>query len=399
MQAENIKPPDPPGPVKWIRENLFSSVFNSLLTIISLVVIYVAFTGLLRWMFTQADWRPVVGTPLLYLVGQYPRDQLWRVGIGISGILLLLGASWGKWGGLLRTISLVLGGIILFFAVLPVSHPELTLWMRIYLGANVVIILGGYFIGAIQELKGWVIVLAWLIIPVPILILIAGFEGSEILPAVTTTMWGGLLVTLILAIGGIVLSFPIGLALALGRRSNLPVVKVFSIFFIEVVRGMPLITILFMFSVILVLFLPPEARIDRLVRALMAMTFFSAVYMAENVRGGLQAVPEGQVEAAKALGMNGFQTTFLIVLPQALRAILPAIVGQFISLFKDTTLAIIVGLNELLGIGKSILKSDTEYVRLQLEVYLFVAIFYWIFSYLMSIASRQLEEALGVGER
>jgi general L-amino acid transport system permease protein len=216
---------------------------------------------------------------------------------------------------------------------------------------------------------------------------------------VQTTAWGGLLVTLLLAIGGIVLSFPIGVLLALGRRSSLPVVKLFSIFFIEVVRGVPLVTILFMFSVILVLFLPAESRIDRLVRALMATVVFSAAYTAENVRGGLQAIPAGQVEAAKAVGLNNFQITLFIVLPQALRLVIPAIVGQFISLFKDTSLVVIVGINDLLGIGNAILNLRPEFVRAQMEVYLFIAAIFWVFSYFMSYASLQLERTLGVGER
>jgi len=174
---------------------------------------------------------------------------------------------------------------------------------------------------------------------------------------------------------------------------------VVSILFIETIRGVPLITILFMFSIILALFLPVESRIDRLLRALMAMTVFSAAYMAENVRGGLQAVPSGQIEAARSLGLTNFQVTALIVLPQALRAVIPSIVGQFISLFKDTTLVVIVGINDLLGIGKSILSIDPEFVRLQGEVYVFIAAVFWVFSYFMSYASQQIEKALGVGER
>jgi general L-amino acid transport system permease protein len=207
------------------------------------------------------------------------------------------------------------------------------------------------------------------------------------------------MVTLFLAIGGILLSFPLGVLLALGRRSSLPVIKAFSIIFIEGIRGVPLITILFMSSIILALFLPPELRIDRLVRALIGMTIFSAAYTAENVRGGLQAVPVGQIEAAKAVGLNHFQTTLLIVLPQALRAVIPAIVGQFISLFKDTTLVIIVAIVELLNIGKSILQSDLTYLQLQCEVYIFIAAVFWVLSFFMSYASRRLETALGVGER
>jgi general L-amino acid transport system permease protein len=147
------------------------------------------------------------------------------------------------------------------------------------------------------------------------------------------------------------------------------------------------------------LFLPAEARIDRLVRALMAMTIFSAAYTAENVRGGLQSIPPGQIEAAKALGMNGLQTMGLIVLPQALRAVIPTIVGQFITLFKDTTLVVIVSINDLLGIGRSIVNSSPAFLQAQLEVYLFIAAVYWVFSYFMSQASRRLESMLGVGRR
>ncbi len=195
------------------------------------------------------------------------------------------------------------------------------------------------------------------------------------------------------------LSFPIGVLLALGRRSSLPVVKLFSIFFIEVVRGVPLVTILFMFSIILALFLPAESRIDRVIRALMGTVVFSAAYTAENVRGGLQAIPPGQVEAAKAIGLKNFQITSLIVLPQALRLVIPTLVGQFISLFKDTTLVYIVGINDLLGIGNAVLNLDPEFVRLQMEVYIFIAVIFWVFSYFMSYASLQLEKVLGVGER
>jgi general L-amino acid transport system permease protein len=196
-----------------------------------------------------------------------------------------------------------------------------------------------------------------------------------------------------------VLSFPIGVLLALGRRSALPVVKAFCIGFIELIRGVPLITILFMFSLILAVFLPTGSRFDRLLRALIGITVFSAAYMAENVRGGLAAVPPGQVEAAKAVGMNGFQINLYIVLPQALKAVIPAIVGQFISLFKDTTLVIILGINELLGISRAVINSDPEFVQLQLEVYIFIALLFWVFSYAMSYSSLQLEAALGVGKR
>jgi len=395
-EGDVIRPPQPPSFLKWIRENLFSSVLNSILTIVLLPVVLFLIYQVFIWVILGANWKAVTQFPMLFAVGQYPRDQLWRVGFILSGLIFILGVSWGRWGGLLRSISLVAGGFLLVIAVLPVQHPSLTLNMRIYLGSNLLIALIGYLIGNKTSIKGYLIIIAWILIPIVGVVLLAGFKSSSMIPAVQTTLWGGLLVTFLLAAGGIVLSFPLGVALAFGRRSSLPVVSAFSTVFIEVIRGVPLVTILFMFSIILSLFLPVESRIDRLVRALMAVTFFSAAYSAENVRGGLQSVPQGQIEAAKALGMGNFKTTIFIVLPQALRAVLPAIVGQFISLFKDTTLVVIIGINDFLGIGRSIINSDPEFVQLRTEVYIFMALVYWIFSYLMSLGSRRIESALGV---
>jgi len=393
---QDIRPPQPPGPVKWVRDNLFNSWSNALLTVVFLPVAFFVLVGVFQWVFSTADWRAVTQFPMLYAVGQYPREELWRVGIGLSILLFLLGACWGQWGGLLRSIAVTFGIGFALFSLLPVAHPALNWGMRLYLGGNVILIYIGHLIGRTGAVKGSYIILGWVIFPVVAILLLTGFSNSQVLPNVTTTLWGGLLVTFILSAGGIILSFPIGVGLALGRRSSLPVVKIFSTLFIETIRGVPLITILFMFSIILALFLPAESRIDRLIRALMAVTFFSAAYSAENVRGGLQAVHPGQIEAAKAVGMNGFQTMVFIVLPQALRAVLPAIVGQFIALFKDTTLVVIVGINDLLGIGRSVINSDPEFVQLQLEVYMFIAVVYWVFSYLMSLASRRLEAAMGV---
>ena len=196
--------------------------------------------------------------------------------------------------------------------------------MRLYLGSNVLWIFLGFWLGRAKFVKPIHIIIGWAIAPVLTIVLLSGFDGSTALPNVATTLWGGLLVTFLLSVGGILLSFPIGVALALGRRSSLPVVSAFSTIFIEGVRGVPLITILFMFSIILALFLPAESRIDRLLRALMAVTVFSAAYTAENVRGGLQAVPSGQIEAAKAVGMSNLQTMVFIVLPQAIRAVIPS---------------------------------------------------------------------------
>ncbi|MCD4802400.1 MAG: amino acid ABC transporter permease [Anaerolineales bacterium] len=398
IEQEMIKPPLPPGPLKWVKENLFSSIFNSVMTVALIPIVFYLLFSVVSWALFSADWRAVTQFPLLYTVGQYPRDQIWRVGVILSSIFLFLGISWGRWGGLLRSISLAAGLVCVVTALLPVQHPQLDQGMRLFLGSNTVMILIGYFIGRIKAVKASVIVVGWLLIPICAVVLLAGIENSELIPNVPTTLWGGLLVTFLLAAGGILLSFPLGVALAFGRRSDLPVLSGFSTIFIEVIRGVPLVTILFMFSIILALFLPVESRIDRLVRALMAVTVFSAAYSAENVRGGLQSVPLGQIEAAKALGMSNLKTTVFIVLPQALRAVLPAIAGQFISLFKDTTLVVIIGINDFLGIGRSIINSDPEFVQLRTEVYIFIALIYWIFSYLMSLASRRLETAMGISD-
>jgi len=396
MEQDFIRPPQPPGPIKWIRENLFSGFFNSILTVLLFPAILYLFYQILKWVLFGANWQAVSQFPMLYAIGQYPRDQIWRVGFIFSGLMFMLGISWGRWGGLLKSISLAAGSFLLLITILPVQHPQLDLTMRVYLGSTILLTLLGYLLGSKTHLKNSIIIAGWFVIPVIGIVLLAGFGASGWLPAVQTTLWGGLLVTFLLAAGGIVLSFPLGVALAFGRRSDLPVVSAFSTVFIEVIRGVPLVTILFMFSIILALFLPVESRIDRLVRALMAVTVFSAAYSAENVRGGLQSVPLGQIEAAKALGMGNLKTTVFIVLPQALRAVLPAIVGQFIALFKDTTLAVIIGINDFLGIGRSIINSDPEFVQMRTEVYIFMAVVYWVFSYLMSLASRRIETAMGI---
>ncbi len=215
---------------------------------------------------------------------------------------------------------------------------------------------------------------------------------------VASAHWGGLLLNILIAVFGIMFSFPLGVAFALGRRSSLPVVRLFSILYIEFVRGVPFITILFMAQVMFPILLPPEMSIDRVVRAIMGVIMFAAAYMAENVRGGLQAIPKGQYEAAAAVGLNATQTMLLIILPQALRNVIPVLVGQFIGLLKDTTLVTIVGLLDILGVAQSVL-SNPSWIGTQREVYLFVALLFWVLSYGMSYASRRLEQALGVGQR
>ncbi len=399
LSPEDVRPPAALGVVAWLRENLFSNWYNSLLSIVSLVFIVWALQAVLRWAIFSADWRPVTSSPLLYLVGQYDRDQLWRLGVGVLMTTVLIGVSWRMWGGIMQTFAFLYILFLVAIALWPSQGASYTLNMRIALVANLAMIPVGYWIGSMKFMRGWIVLVAWLVALALSVFLMGGSDLVPWLPVIPTGKWGGLMVTMILAVGGIVLSFPIGVLLALGRRSSLPVVSIFSTIFIEVVRGVPLIGILFLSSLILPLFLPPDVRIDRLLRALMGMTLFSAAYMAENVRGGLAAVPNGQVEAAKALGHSNFQITLLIVLPQALRAVIPPIVGQFISLFKDTTLASGVAVLELLSVGRSIVQANPEYIQSQMEMLVFIAAVFWIFSYLMSFASRRLEVALGVGQR
>lgn len=396
--------PAPPGPIQWLRRNLFSTWYNALLTLLALAVIYFAVRGILTWVLTVADWTPIKESLKLFAVGLYPVEEIWRIGTILAMVSFLAGLSWGVWGGIVRTFAVALGAGFILIALLPFDlYPQnddpLDLLLRLQLLALPALIVVGLLLGRRLKVPGRLVLILWLVSFVLTIVLLSGFQGSSLLPQVETGLWGGLLLTFLLALVGIVASFPIGVALALGRQSSLPLVKIFCTLFIEMVRGVPLVTILFMASIILPLFLPEEIRVDRVLRAMIGMTLFAAAYMAENVRGGLQAIPRGQYEAAKAVGLTGFQTTTFIVLPQALRVVIPAIVGQFIALFMDTTLAIIVGLMELLAVGKAVLQSNQDWLLLDKEAYLFIAVVFWIFTYSMSYASRRLEVALGVGER
>jgi general L-amino acid transport system permease protein len=314
-------------------------------------------------------------------------------------ISFLFGISWRVWGGTVRTFALALAIAFGLLALLPISLSKMGLNIRLWFLANPLLVFIGYQVARLPIGKTRWVLMGWILALVLSFVLLVGIQGLSWLPYVESGLWGGLLLTFLLALVGIVASFPIGVLLALGRQSSLPVVKAFCVLFIEIVRGVPLVTILFMASIIMPLFLPEGVRIDRVIRAMLGMTLFAAAYMAENVRGGLQAIPRGQVEAAKAVGLSGFQTMSFIVLPQALRLVIPAIVGQFIALFMDTTLAVIVNLLELLGMGRTVLESKVEWKLLNMEMFIFIAIVFWVFNYSMSYASRRLEKALGVGER
>ena len=392
-QTEALKPPKTSkGVWAWFKENLFSTWYNTLLTLIALGFVYFIFKGIFGWAFTEASWGVIRANLQLFSVGAYPRDEIWRVWVVFYTVCVLLGLSGGIWGGLPFRFAVGIGSVLLVCALLPLSGWLTRGWLFGSVG-----LIGG-FLGMGVRLRGFVskmrlwLIVAWFLSFPWTLIMLRGFGEDVIL----TTNWGGLLLTLILAAVGIVFCFPLGVLLALGRRSSLPAVKWVSTAYIELIRGVPLITILFMAQIMIPIFMP-DVRLDKVLRAMLGITLFSAAYMAENVRGGLQAVPKGQYEAAHALGLNYPQTMLSIVLPQALRSVIPAIVGQFIALFKDTSLVTIVGLLDLLGIAKTVI-ANPDWLGLQAEVYLFVAVVYFVFSYSMSYVSQRIEVLLGVGK-
>lgn len=388
--VETLKPPATSvGVLGWLRKNLFSSWFNSLLTIFMLWVIYNLVVGV--WGFiTTARWEVVPVNLRLFMVGRYPLDQVWRVEVSVAILTFLLGASWRAWGGIMQQVAISIAGLLVALALLPFEMSS-----RLYLAANVVLIALGF--GAahlVRSRRLWMTL--WIISPFVMTILLYGGVGG--LPVVATDLWGGLLLTFVFAVTGIGLSFPLGVLLAVGRQSSYPVIRAFCILYIEIVRGVPLITILFTAGLLFPIFLPEGMTVERVIRAIAGFTAFTAAYLAEVVRGGLQSVGRGQSEAAQALGLNSLQILWLIILPQALRNVIPAIVGQFISLFKDTSLVAIIGLLELAGIANSVI-SQQEFLGRQTEVLVFIMVIYFVCCYAMTYASRRLEKRLGVGER
>lgn len=423
MTAEYLPPPTTPlapvgadylppptttiGPIGWLRRNLFSTWYNALLTLLlGGTLAWVAVEGV-RWALTAARWGVVTANLRLFLIGQYPIDEAWRIWLSLALLSLLGGFSAAVYGsGPIRILSMWLaaGQVLLAALALASGMPPLLAVGELELSAasgalvlNVALLWVAFAVALRSSIPRRAVTVAW-IVSAPISFLLLQGIGGAVLPQVSTSLWGGLLLTFVLAIVGIVLSFPFGVLLALGRRSSLPTVRIVSTTYIEVIRGVPLVTILFMSSIMVPLFLPGEVRIERVVRAMAGITLFSAAYVAENVRGGLQAIPLGQIEAAHALGLNPVQTNLFIVLPQALRAVIPANVGLFISLLKDTTLVAIIGLLDLLGVGRAVL-AQTQWFGAHLEVYLFVAAVFFVLCYTMAQASYRLEAQLGVGKR
>jgi len=338
--------------VLWLKDNLFSSVTNASLTFIALYIIYLLLPPILNWTIFDANfdltadndscgregacWSFINANFKMFIYGFYPQEELWRVNtmFGIIAALVALGS-------LLKS----------------------------------------------SQYRAHFIIGSFLIYPVVAFVLLYGGLGLEI---VETDKWGGLTLTVVVAAIGIIASFPLGILFALGRQSEMRVVKFISVVYIEFVRGVPLITILFMASVVLPLFFSAGMDFDKLLRALIGITLFQTAYIAEVIRGGLQAIPKGQYEAADAAGLSFMQKTMLVILPQALKISIPNIVGSFIALFKDTTLLLIIGLFDMLAIVGAA-TSNSNWLGRDTEGYVFVAMVIWVILYSMSRYSKRLE--------
>lgn len=351
------------GPIAWIRENLLSSPTNIVLTALVLWFLYATVPSILNWLFLDATfsgadrdacraagdgacWAFINERFSLFTYGFYPLEERWRVNLSF---------------------------VLLCVAMVPVLFDKVP--YRKY---------GLYYAMAFPFIAGW-------------LLTGGGILGLE-LPAVSTDKFGGIMLTLVIGVTGIAFSLPIGIMLALGRSSKLPLIRVFCIGFIEFIRGVPLITLLFVASTMLSYFLPPGTKFDLLLRVLIMVTLFASAYMAEVIRGGLQAIPNGQIEAGDALGLKYWPAMRLIVLPQALKISIPGIVNTFIGLYKDTTLVIIIGLLDPLGIGRASL-ADSKWTGLSNEVYIFVALFFFVSCFAMSRYSLYLEGKLETGHK
>jgi general L-amino acid transport system permease protein len=406
------------GMFGWLRHNLFSSWGNTLLTLVGLYITWKLLSGVVSWGFINAVWVGDDGRACQvdgsgacwafvwaklsqFVYGRYPDEERWRVdlvyALALAGLVPLMvpripGKAWSA------GFTFLIFPVVAFWLLTgsaPAANPGILDAAGFVAGAaGLALLLFGR-----QSLR--LTAALCLVVAVPLLARWVFSTGGLVhLPVVPTELWGGLLVTLVVASVGITGSFPVGIALALGRRSKMPFVRWASIAFIEFVRGVPLITVLFMASVMLPLFLPAGISFDKLLRALVGVALFAGAYMAETIRGGLQAIPRGQFEAAEALGLSYPKRMALIVLPQALKLVIPGIVNSFVALFKDTSLVLIIGLFDVLGIVQLNLTDAKWFANSTTATGLvFAGIVFWVFCFGMSRYSQMIERRLAAGER
>lgn len=432
------KTPTRPAPISetsvlgWLQKNLFSSVFNSILTVVALYIIYLTVSGVYVWGFVDATftaenrrecydyslhgacWAGVIDWFDNIFYGRYPRDEIWRINFG--GLLLALWMA-PLWISRAKGKVLVGVSVVAFYPFLAgylFSGGDKGLFMQIMISAAIVafvINMANTAVGVIKDtsLDDFILKLLGQTEAAEktqrnVLIGLAavGFgaaylwQSSWAFEFVIWTQWGGLFLTLVISGIGIASALPGGIILALGRRSKLPVLRVLSTGFIEVFRSVPLITVLFMATTMFPLFMPEGFVLNKLVQVIIAVVLFNACYMAETVRAGLQAIPKGQAEGAHTIGLGYWGTMGLIIMPQALKHMIPNIVGSFIGLLKDTTLVSIIGLFDILGMLRSISK-DVPWLGLHKEPLVFGAILFFIICFAMSKYSRHLEVKLSAG--
>ncbi len=373
MLAQEAPPTKTTGLGAWLRQNLFATPKDAALTIIALLVLAWLVPDAINWLFIKAVWagsdRTVCATT----------EQL--------GGIQPIGWSGACWAFVESRFSMFIFG----------RYPVEERWRPILVGVLLVALLVPLLIPKVPN-KGLNALLLFVIFPIVAFYLLLG--GVFGLSHVETSNWGGLMVTLILSFVGIAVSLPAGILLALGRRSRMPVIKSLCVIFIEVIRGVPLITVLFMASVMLPLFLPAGVNFDKFLRALVGVSLFAAAYMAEVIRGGLQAIPKGQYEGADSLGLGYWQKMRLIILPQAIKLVIPGIVNTFIGMFKDTSLVMIIGMFDLLGIiNQSFADATWATAVTPVTGLIFAGFVYWLFCFGMSRYSAFMERHLDTGHK
>lgn len=393
---------------KWLRENLFRSYLDGVVTLVSAALAIWVLTQLWNFVFVTGRWEIIQVNLKLLLVGRFPEESMWLVGLSMISLAFFIGLAAGSLrstGLKARKITEIAIDVTRRFGLLLVLAAAI-----IYLAGTLDALLAGLQVFAAlavgRLLGGLKTTITWLK-PIPKAIWLALWALLPIasigftLSVASLEEWGGFLINFYIAIVSIVLCFPLGILLALGRRSSFPVLRLLSTTYIELIRGAPLFVLLLLAGVALEFFIPPEIAPDVIFRSVTVFTLFTAAYLAEIIRGGLQSIPKGQTEAGKALGLSTVKIIYLITLPQALRNVIPAQIGQFISLFKDTTLAgAALSVFEVLNIGKAITKQDDFLGQGMIyESLAFVALLFWVGSFVMSRESQRLEKKLGVGVR